>query len=210
MSSDSAAAADSEKGELSPGRVLVTRRSWRAAAIATAAITSDPFWGRFAVGPSRLGFQFNTACCMEWDRRHGILLSDIEERAWTVAGQLPTTPPLPRSVQRLLAVLAPTAFGSSARRIGSFLEYLNDLRQDQPPHAYLEYIGVSPDWQGRGHGASAMAAFIESVDGLGLPIYLETFSEQNLRFFGRYAFEMVRVLDPPGRANGWSMLRPPA
>ncbi|MCC6640195.1 MAG: GNAT family N-acetyltransferase [Deltaproteobacteria bacterium] len=76
-------------------------------------------------------------------------------------------------------------------------------------HAYLGLLGVEPSLQRRGVGAAALEAWLARVDADGLPAYLETDREENLRFYGRVGFGIVGEIEVLG-ARVWCMRRPPA
>lgn len=78
------------------------------------------------------------------------------------------------------------------------------------PHWYLEVLGVRPEVQGMGLGTRLLEPVLARADEDGLPCYLETAREENLRFYRRLGFELegqVQLLaeGPPH----WAMSRPP-
>jgi ribosomal protein S18 acetylase RimI-like enzyme len=79
------------------------------------------------------------------------------------------------------------------------------------PHWYLLVLGVDPTHQGQGIGGLLLQPVLEQADRQGLPCYLETNNEKNLRFYERHGFS----LKSHGKAleNApftWAMLREPA
>jgi ribosomal protein S18 acetylase RimI-like enzyme len=78
------------------------------------------------------------------------------------------------------------------------------------PHWYLSAIGVAPERQGQGVAAALLQPILQRADAAGLPCYLETHREANLRIYQKHGFDLVRRADPPGHAvPAWSMLRMP-
>lgn len=80
----------------------------------------------------------------------------------------------------------------------------------QGPHWYLEVLGVRREAQGTGLGSRLLEPVLNRADEGGLPCYLETAREENLRFYRRLGFELegqVQLLaeGPPH----WAMIRPP-
>jgi ribosomal protein S18 acetylase RimI-like enzyme len=78
------------------------------------------------------------------------------------------------------------------------------------PHWYLESIGVEPALQGRGLGTALLAPVLAEADAAGVPAYLETETEDNVRFYQRLGFvvaeeEVADALQVPV----WLMVRPP-
>lgn len=68
------------------------------------------------------------------------------------------------------------------------------------PHWYLGTFGVDPPVQGRGLGSGLLVAWLERPDVAGQPVYLETDRVENVPFYERAGFEVVRetaVLDVP-------------
>lgn len=77
------------------------------------------------------------------------------------------------------------------------------------PHWYLSAIGVEPERQGQGIGGALMQPILQKADAAGLPCYLETHREGNVRLYQRHGFEVARCADVPGQTIPiWAMLRP--
>ncbi|MDG2050591.1 MAG: hypothetical protein P8M78_10555 [Myxococcota bacterium] len=75
----------------------------------------------------------------------------------------------------------------TARRWGEVFEA---LRESHPvePHCYLSLVGIRPDQQGRGHGASLVSHWIKGVDRQGWPAYVETDRPELLSFYSGFGF----------------------
>ncbi len=79
------------------------------------------------------------------------------------------------------------------------------------PHWYLLALGVRPGKQGRGIGTALMSPVLERCDRKGLPAYLETALERNLRLYERNGFRVVESLNmPKSTVPGWLMRRDPS
>ncbi len=77
-------------------------------------------------------------------------------------------------------------------------------------HWYLMVLGVQPPEQGTGMGTSLMRPVMRRADEDGLPCYLETGTEVNVRFYSRRGFEVVSEGNLPGGGPPyWCMRRPP-
>ncbi|MEN8181183.1 MAG: GNAT family N-acetyltransferase [Myxococcota bacterium] len=76
-------------------------------------------------------------------------------------------------------------------------------------HWTLSILGVDPPHTGRGLGSRLLLRFLEQVDGDGLPAYLETDAEANLRFYTRAGFRVVGELELLG-VSIWRLRRPAA
>jgi ribosomal protein S18 acetylase RimI-like enzyme len=78
------------------------------------------------------------------------------------------------------------------------------------PHWYLSAIGVEPERQGQGVGGALMRPILERADAQGLPCYLETHRESNVRLYEKHGFEISCRSEVPGHPlNVWAMLRKP-
>lgn len=77
------------------------------------------------------------------------------------------------------------------------------------PHWYVAAIGVDPESQGTGVGSALMKHGITRADRGEAPVYLETETESNLKFYEHLGFEVVGELTPTGTSfRMWLMLRP--
>jgi ribosomal protein S18 acetylase RimI-like enzyme len=59
------------------------------------------------------------------------------------------------------------------------------------PHAYLAFLGVRPQAQGRGTGTALLRHRIAALDAEGRAAYLEASSLANRRLYGRLGFEPI-------------------
>jgi len=60
---------------------------------------------------------------------------------------------------------------------------------------YLWFIGVSPEHQNQGIGRTLLAGIINEANQLNRPVYLETSTESNVRWYQKAGFEIYGVLD---------------
>jgi GNAT superfamily N-acetyltransferase len=77
------------------------------------------------------------------------------------------------------------------------------------PHFRLEFYGVVPERQGAGVGSALIEHGHRRADELGLPTYLETFSDWNVGFYRHRGYEVVGEFVVGDRTRGWGMIRPP-
>ena len=76
------------------------------------------------------------------------------------------------------------------------------------PHWYMWGLAVDPVRQGQGIGAALLREGLRKVDGQGMPCYLETHAEQNLPFYEKEGFAVVRSEQVLGsELRFWCMLR---
>jgi ribosomal protein S18 acetylase RimI-like enzyme len=66
------------------------------------------------------------------------------------------------------------------------------------PHWYLSALGVDPNRQGEGLGSTLLGAGVRRADRDGVPIYLETEVEENVRFYEGHGFEVIEQIDATG------------
>jgi ribosomal protein S18 acetylase RimI-like enzyme len=76
------------------------------------------------------------------------------------------------------------------------------------PHLRLEFYGVVPERQGSGLGTALIDHGHRRADELGLPTYLETFSDRNVGFYQRRGYAVVGEFARADGAPGWGMVRP--
>ena len=85
------------------------------------------------------------------------------------------------------------------------------LKEARPTGAcwYLRIIGTEPQRQGSGVGASLMVPLLQRCDLEGKISCLETGKRENLGFYRRHGFEIVREFDLARRVHVWTMVREP-
>jgi GNAT superfamily N-acetyltransferase len=97
---------------------------------------------------------------------------------------------------------------SVARRWEVVFETLDALHPVEP-HWYLGVLGVDRFAQSRGVGAALLSRWLAGVDRDGMPAYLETDSEGNVRFYERAGFSLDGETSILG-VRAWCMKRAPA
>ena len=143
-------------------------------------------------------------------RLHGQILAatlDGEVAGGLVAsppGRFPLPPPPPMDRLRFLM----RQRWSIARRWEVVFETLDALHPDEP-HWYLGVLGVDGFAQRRGVGTALLSRWLAGVDRDGVPAYLETDCEGNLRFYERAGFSLDGEISILG-VRVWRMKRPPA
>jgi len=77
------------------------------------------------------------------------------------------------------------------------------------PHAYLRYVGVAPEAQGKGWGGAIVRAGVARAAEKGLGVLLETATESNVAIYTRLGFEITEEWDvPDGGPHFWTMVHP--
>ncbi len=112
--------------------------------------------------------------------------------------------------------LLPAMIGGFGRHIPRVLSSLTRLEAGHPrepkfrPHYYLAFLGVQPEWQGRGLGAALLAPVLERCDAERKPAFLEASSPRNRVLYERHGFEVMEEFalgrDAPPQ---WRMWREP-
>jgi GNAT superfamily N-acetyltransferase len=81
----------------------------------------------------------------------------------------------------------------------------------KPPHWYLAFMGVAPEWQGKGLGTALMRPALEAMDAAGTPAYLESSTPRSRALYQRNGFRVTDEFNlPSGGPPLWQMWREPA
>ena len=102
------------------------------------------------------------------------------------------------------------AYGRDIVPMGRLMMLLDSMHPHEREHWYLAFVGVVPEWQGRGIGAALLQPVLERCDADGMPAYLEASSERNRVLYERHGFEVTgeyRMWN--GGPVGWNMWREP-
>lgn len=89
--------------------------------------------------------------------------------------------------------LLPSMVRVFGRRLPRAMRAMNALESNHPqrPHYYLPFLGVAPEWQGRGIGAALMRPILSRCDGERVPAFLEASSPRNRTLYERHGFEVT-------------------
>ncbi|MBN2389792.1 MAG: GNAT family N-acetyltransferase [Anaerolineae bacterium] len=75
-------------------------------------------------------------------------------------------------------------------------------------YTYLLVIGVAPQFRGQGFAGKLLRALFEKSEGAGLPIYLETETENNVRMYEHLGFVVIKKITLPIiNLPMWEMIR---
>ncbi len=117
--------------------------------------------------------------------------------------------PLITELRILPTLLAATGLG----RFGRLMAVREDMDKHHPmerPHAYLWFLGVTPQAQGHGVGSRLLKSGTDRLDAAGQPAYLETQTERNIALYVRHGFTVISEHKPRADAPRlWSMWREP-
>jgi GNAT superfamily N-acetyltransferase len=109
---------------------------------------------------------------------------------------------------RMLPAMA-KVFGRHLPRVLRALAVL-ERKHPREPHYYLAFIGVEPEWQGRGLGGAVLAPVLKRCDDERMPAFLEASTPRNRALYERHGFavtEEFRLGD--GAPPQWRMWRTP-
>ncbi len=96
------------------------------------------------------------------------------------------------------------------RRSMSVFKYEEERHRYHAPfdHWYFQNIAVKPEEQGKGYGGLLISTMLKTVEGDGLPIYVETNTEKSVSIYQKYGFEILEhVIIPETPIPLWCMLR---
>ncbi|MGK4585910.1 GNAT family N-acetyltransferase [Kitasatospora sp. HPMI-4] len=80
----------------------------------------------------------------------------------------------------------------------------------EEPVWFLATVGVNPASQGRGLGSAVLRPGLDAADHAGYPVFLETSSERNVRFYERLGFTVTADIRLPDNGpRTWCMRREP-
>jgi len=118
-------------------------------------------------------------------------------------------PKLIDEVRNAPAIIRATGF-SRLGRMMAIRAAMDKAHPMERPHAYLWFLGVTPELQGMGVGSRLLRAGTDRLDAEGLPAYLETGTTRNVALYRRHGFEVIHEAPPaPGAPNMWHMWREP-
>jgi ribosomal protein S18 acetylase RimI-like enzyme len=138
----------------------------------------------------------------------------VEEDAGRIAAASLWDPPggvlLPQSEQERLWRLASDQFGLAIeQRLDAYDAQVHELGPRQL-HYYLGVIASDPAARGRGHGAAVLRPGLAAADAAGMSTFLETGTESNLGFYGRFGFAVTATIDLDDGTRIWCLTRPPS
>lgn len=105
-----------------------------------------------------------------------------------------------------MAAMLPYFFIKEMRKL--FFEMEKDKKHlDIGPYIYLGVLGVDPSAQKKGLGGMLMDYLCSTADKEGKAIYLETQSPENVRWYEKYGFEVLKNIKAEGYMTLWEMAR---
>jgi ribosomal protein S18 acetylase RimI-like enzyme len=108
--------------------------------------------------------------------------------------------------------LFPAMARINGRLLPRILRALAALEANHPaePHYYLPFVGVEPEWQGRGLGTALMRPVLDRCDNEQVAAYLEASSPRNRALYERHGFQVTEEFSlGSGSPPLWRMWRAP-
>ena len=190
----------------------------RVAALFTNAFSEDPLWkaifGETGVTPaaSEAAFEMPARYCL----RYGSVFasSDAFEGAMAfVPGQWAKM----TGWRTMLCGGMSVGFRMGFKLLRAMEPIFQALPADMEAHMhgrdyiYLQIIGVRQENQGQGIGGRMLRPLLSHADSLGVPVYLETETEANVRLYERFGFSVLKTATlPVVNLPMWEMAREPA
>lgn len=102
--------------------------------------------------------------------------------------------------------------GSSiAKTVEEVFKPVDEDRQENmigKKYYYLQIIGVAENYQGQGFGSQLLNALIQKGETAERQLYLETETEENVQFYQRFGFEVIKKIELPMiNLPMWEMVR---
>jgi ribosomal protein S18 acetylase RimI-like enzyme len=136
--------------------------------------------------------------------RYGLLFGEVYSSnnmegavVWLKPGQTEVTPE--KAAQGSLTELPQLLGEEAATRFFSVLEYIEPYhQQDAPePHWYTMVVGVDPAFARKGIGTALLQPVLDKARQNRQPVYLETAQPDNIGFYTKLGFSVVRELKEP-------------
>ncbi len=190
-----------------------------AAATLARAFEHDPVWAKAFAGVPRetmaVWFQGPILYCREFGRVYA-----TSERLEGVAGVVPgehaqmtMRRAMRAGMMKMALRMGPQLMMRAPRMMRMFAPLDADRKQHMGKRAftYVMIVGVDPEHQRQGHGGTLLRALIEESDRSGVPLYLETETEDNQRMYVHYGFQLLsEIALPVVGLPMWELLREPA
>ncbi len=139
----------------------------------------------------------------------------VDGKAKAVAAwQPPGTYPLSPRREFMFYMRTLRAIVKIGRRIPAALRLQAALDKAHPKmkHWHLDLLAVDPLLQGQGVGTALLQPIHERCDREGLPAYVETQTQSNVAWYGRFGYKVVqeiRIASEPDMPPMWTLIRPP-
>jgi len=106
-------------------------------------------------------------------------------------------------------LITPQVSKAALQRMAYWGSQVYPIRKRYVPrdHWFLEFIGVIPEFQGRGYASILLASMLAMINEQHLPCYLDTELEKNVTLYQHFGFRVVEDTEIPGTGvRSWGML----
>ena len=104
-------------------------------------------------------------------------------------------------------------FGKESLALYKAMEHSMETMEEtviEDHYWYLSILAVAKDYQRQGLGKQLLAPVLAEADKLGIPTFLETFTEGNLIFYGKLGYEVaLEYIEPTLNKVCWVLIRQP-
>lgn len=174
------------------------------AEVLKSAFTEDPLWHKLFHGEEnedikRLAF-------FEIPLRQGIYYGNAYAPSIKLEG-IAVVLPGKYAVSTIWHMIRTSSFGAVSRmgvEIGKkvnqiFKPFIKEHKEYRAKgdYLYINILGVSQEHQGNGFGGEVLKAAIKEASVKKLPLYLETETEENVRFYEKYGFKVMKDITLP-------------
>ncbi len=99
---------------------------------------------------------------------------------------------------------------SGVGRLQAAANFVEARHQQFAPaeHWFLDSIGVAPQYQGKGYAGRLIRAMLERTDKEGVPVYLDTMDEIDVRRYEHFGFKVIdKSAVPKTTLTNWGLVR---
>jgi len=189
----------------------------RAGEVLADAFQNDPIWTRIFEGESHNGkkyrafFESSVRYCLKYGEMYA-----PSENLEGIAGWVPEKNADMSMWRGIRSGGMGTMLKIGLNTLMTMMPILKPIGEDRKIHMagcnymYLLIIGVATAMQGKGFGRKLIDAAIEKSQSLGVQLYLETETEENVKMYEHFGFRLLNkitlpVIDLPM----WEMVREP-
>ncbi|MFC1953356.1 GNAT family N-acetyltransferase [Chloroflexota bacterium] len=176
----------------------------RAGIILADAFQHDPVWNRVFEGESHYGKKYRAF--FESPVRYCLKFGEVYAPSENLEGIVAWVPGKYADMNAWRGIRSGSV--SAMMRIGfntmkKMMPIIKPLTEDRHRHMagctymYVIIVGVATDLQGKGFGRKLIGAAIEKSQSLGVQLYLETETEENVKMYEHFGFKLLEEITLP-------------
>jgi GNAT superfamily N-acetyltransferase len=188
----------------------------RAGKVLADAFQRDPLWNKICEGESDIEKRFHAV--FEVPVRYCLKYGEVYAPSEDLEGVIGWVPGKYADMNAWRMICS-GALGATrriglkvARKMGTLKPIIEDRHEHMAGCTYLYplVVGVATELQGKGFGRKLIDAAIEKSEREGLPLYLETATEENMKMYEHFGFRLLkRITLPIVDLPMWEMMRKP-